>query len=200
MEEYVKYYKYLSNEELHIFEQLDYEKKIECILFNIMYDEKKFDINLIKELMLKIYDDKEVEFFMSVLENKTSNDEKKLIEKFSSDKYDCDMFFRNGFSTFWSYEAKILKNKSYNMLNRYLDDLFEWLQDVNWPGFKDVEDILLSIREDDFILGFKKNIKCAIEENDDAWMDNLISIFRKKKIIIEKIDDKEVYNILKDCI
>ncbi len=203
MEDYKKYYKYLSDEELPGFNELDDTQKINCLLLIVMYDEKFFDIDLIKELMLKIYSKNEVDFFISVLECKTLEDEEKLIKKFSSDKYDCEMFLQKGFSTFWRLGAKILKNKPYEVLNKHLDNLFEWLQDANWLGFSDVEDILLSIPEDDFILGFKKHIKRAkrdFDAGDLDWMDNLIELFRERGISIDKIDDEEIRDILKKYI
>jgi len=195
-----RYYKYLLGSDLSTFNKLDDNEKIETLLLEIMYDEKLFDIDLIKELMLKIYSKNEVDFFISVLKKKTKEDEEKIIRKFSSDKYDCEMFLQKGFSTFWRLGAKILKNKPYEILNKHLDKFFEWQQDANWPGFDDVQDILLSTPEDDFILGFKKHFKRAIDADDEDWVYNLTVLLRKRGIAIEKIDDQEIYNILKEYI
>jgi len=193
-----KYYEYLSDVDLDNFNELDDKQKIVTLLVKIMYNEKLFDIDLIKELMLKIYSENEVDFFISILKSKTKEDKEKIIKKFSSDKYDCEMFLQKGFSTFWELGAKILKNKPYEILNKHLDKLFEWQQDANWLGFNDVRDILLSTPEDDFISGFKKHIKRAIDADEEDWVYNLVSLFRERGISINKIDDEEICNFLRN--
>lgn len=70
----------------------------------------------------------------------------------------------------WEPCAKVIAFKSDEELEPYLNQLFEWLQDMNWPGADIIYDRLLqmpfSLIEDAY------NFSCSRAErnNDNPWL------------------------------
>ncbi len=70
----------------------------------------------------------------------------------------------------WEPCAKVIALKTDDELRPYLPLLFEWLQDLNWPGAQTIFDRLsimpASILEEDYAFSRRR----AARENDDPWL------------------------------
>ena len=77
----------------------------------------------------------------------------------------------------WENCAKVLCARSDDELRPYLIPLFEWLQDLNWPGALLIYERIKSFPNDKS-LEFSKNecINRAIALNDEIWLNNILSI------------------------
>jgi Domain of unknown function (DUF5071) len=51
--------------------------------------------------------------------------------------------------------------------------LFEWLQDMNWPGALIVREILLNLPKDALVNNYEDAIYKATSESDEEWLLNL---------------------------
>ena len=80
----------------------------------------------------------------------------------------------------WEPRAKVIALKTDDELKPYLPLLFEWLQDLNWPGAFVIFDRLLkmpySLLEDDFNCCKRK----AKKENDEMWLMALEHFLKQK--------------------
>jgi len=70
----------------------------------------------------------------------------------------------------WEPCAKIVASKSDNELKPYLILLFEWLQDMNWPGAWTIFDRLLQIPFSDLEKEYDFCRNKAEREKDDLWL------------------------------
>lgn len=77
----------------------------------------------------------------------------------------------------WENCAKILAKKSDSELEKHLIKLFEWLQDMTWPG---ADRILHRLEQYDnnehFSAAYYECISRAESTGDYVWLDNLNSI------------------------
>lgn len=73
----------------------------------------------------------------------------------------------------WEPCARVLAARSDEALEPYLYQLFEWLQDLTWPGADLIRDRLLKIPfprlEDSWTL----SVTIARREEDEGWLENL---------------------------
>lgn len=69
----------------------------------------------------------------------------------------------------WENCAKVLISKSDRELEPYFLSLFEWLQDMNWPGASLIYDRLLGVNEESLLLSHKTSLNIAIRTNDAIW-------------------------------
>ena len=80
----------------------------------------------------------------------------------------------------WENCAKVLSTKTDEELTPYLIELFEWLQDLNWPGAFCIMERLKKYGDNSsFSFSFDICIKCAKALKDDAWESNLYLIRRE---------------------
>lgn len=74
----------------------------------------------------------------------------------------------------WDNCAKILSAKTDDELKPYLLPLFEWLQDLNWPGAFIICDRLNKFKDKDFLHSIKEKCKNTAKiDNNPVWLDNL---------------------------
>ena len=75
----------------------------------------------------------------------------------------------------WEPCAKVIALKADEELIPFLDLLFEWLQDMNWPGAKIIFDRLIKIPSVDLMTAFQ-HAKARAEKAEDAswllWLDD----------------------------
>lgn len=82
----------------------------------------------------------------------------------------------------WDNCAKILANRTDDELYPYLHELFEWLQDLNWPGAICILNRIRNFKTDiSKHISFKNSIKCAKALEDDVWERNLKMAMVKSK-------------------
>ncbi len=85
----------------------------------------------------------------------------------------CDAYDKN----VWDNCAKILSQKTDEELAPYLIELFEWLQDMNWPGACCILGRMVEYEKGEvFVTAFEKCMNQAIFSEDDIWVENLLQI------------------------
>lgn len=77
----------------------------------------------------------------------------------------------------WDNCAQILYSKTDDELKPYLLQLFEWMQDMNWPGAFTICDRLSKFENKEFLNSVKQKCKNIAIENDDLiWLGNLDAV------------------------
>lgn len=74
----------------------------------------------------------------------------------------------------WDNCAEILSRKTDDELKDYLQDLFEWIQDLNWPGAFTILERINTFKDRELVHRIKDKCKHIATENDDnVWLANL---------------------------
>lgn len=97
----------------------------------------------------------------------------------------------------WENCAKIIEKKSDQELAPYIIRLFEWLQDLNWPGAFIIIERLKLIDGKLLINPYIETLRKAINysEDDREWLDNLTILIENKKLVGRL--DEDLYRKLK---
>ena len=69
----------------------------------------------------------------------------------------------------WENCAKVLINKSDEELQLYYIHLFEWLQDLNWPGAYLIYDRLLCVSDEYLLKAYQHSLSVAKKMEDSVW-------------------------------
>lgn len=69
----------------------------------------------------------------------------------------------------WENCAKVLINKSDEDLQLYYIHLFEWLQDLNWPGAYLIYDRLICVSDEKLLTAYKYSLSVAKKMQDSVW-------------------------------
>lgn len=175
--------------------------ELEVVLSQLIYGQIMDDdsLSLIRDIMNRLYTNRETEFYIEVLKCSSNDDLLCIINKYSSDKYSNEMFCRSGLKTFLGIESKILSKKGYPKIKDVLISLFEWLQDLNWPGADEIVNILLIIPNGIFITNLETSINLAIKDDDIEWLINMKDIVKRKKLLKKDFNNPYLYEILMDC-
>ena len=80
----------------------------------------------------------------------------------------------------WDNCAKIVSVKTDEELKPYMISLFEWLQDMNWPGAEIIYDRLIHVEAKLILNDFLYCLRTAIQTEDGTW------IYSLKNFAIEK--------------
>ncbi len=98
----------------------------------------------------------------------------------------------------WENCAKIIISKTDEELIPYMDNMFEWLQDMNWPGSWEIFERTKKIPFKKIEKSFTKNLKIALQELGEegiylnSWAGNLIMTHLSKELFHNpKIDLEE---------
>lgn len=103
-----------------------------------------------------------------------------------------------GSKAVWENCAKILSEKSDDELVPYLNDILEWLQDINWPGAFKIIERLKCFSGEKLLQSFIYTFKKAKELNNEEglmWLDYLSELLDNKEV--EQMLPEEVLNILR---
>ena len=73
----------------------------------------------------------------------------------------------------WENCAKVIIEKSDLELERYLIDMFQWLQDMNWPGARLIYDRLREMPRNLLQFAYSFCLEQAISTRDDCWRETL---------------------------
>lgn len=77
----------------------------------------------------------------------------------------------------WENCAKIIASKSDDELIAYLGKMFEWIQDINWPGAKIIMKRIENIKEKRIVKYYLENTMIIAKAvKDDTWLENLKNI------------------------
>lgn len=86
----------------------------------------------------------------------------------------------------WQNCAMVVTEKSDEELRKYLRELLEWIQDMNWPGAFCIFNRLLKYTdEQSFACSLKKCKEKARSKNDIVWLNNLNSLESTRKSSID---------------
>lgn len=78
----------------------------------------------------------------------------------------------------WYNCARILALQSDDVLIALNDRIFEWFQDINWPGADVLIDRLHQIPPDKIKANYLMAIEKANVQMDEVWADNLQEVFK----------------------
>ena len=79
----------------------------------------------------------------------------------------------------WENCAKFLSSKSDECLDGHIGRLFEWLQDMNWPGADIIYQRLLSVSMNYIDVPFKVSFEKACRSKDIVWKDVLVRFWNE---------------------
>lgn len=82
----------------------------------------------------------------------------------------------------WENCAKVIASKEDDALALYLTDLFQWLQDMNWPGAEIIYRRLLHFEGPELNTAFSICFNMAIVSRDAVWTE-VLENFRKDKLL-----------------
>ncbi|MDR2201340.1 MAG: DUF5071 domain-containing protein [Clostridiales bacterium] len=82
----------------------------------------------------------------------------------------------------WPLFAEILIKRGYAAIQDAMDVIFEWFQDINWPGALELHNFLVQNHDDSFFIGLDKALVKACEKNDAEWQDWLNLLKKDAKI------------------
>lgn len=77
----------------------------------------------------------------------------------------------------WENCAKVLISKSDDELRLYFVELFEWLQDMNWPGAYLIYDRLICVSIENFLPAYQYSLSAAKQRQDYVWKKVLEDLF-----------------------
>lgn len=86
----------------------------------------------------------------------------------------------------WENCAKIICERSDQELDSYLFEMFEWLQDMNWPGFFIIYNRIKKMPPRFIVSDYIYFIKKALIIKDENWLDYLSGL----------IENQELYELL----
>ncbi len=137
------------------------------------------------------------------LEINTSRLTQKQLEKnvkilANSENYGNDMFLNNGSKFYWRYRANVLLLRGYPKVKNVIPELYNWLQDINWPGADEIMKLLSTFPRDVLVSSFEEAVGRAVKQNDEEWMLFLYEFAKNNNIIESEFENKELFKIIED--
>jgi hypothetical protein len=99
---------------------------------------------------------------------------------------------------YWENAARVLSLIGYPRIEEVIPDLFNWLQDLNWPGALIIKELLKSLSKDVVIQHLEYAASKALSIDDSTWLSNLSSYLADFKLQEHDFVSKEVYSALVD--
>lgn len=97
---------------------------------------------------------------------------------------------------YWENAARTLSVIGYPRIEEAIPGLFNWLQDLNWPGALIIMELLKSLPKEAIILHLESAASEALNTYDDEWLINLSVFLAEFKIQEQDFVSKEVYSAL----
>ena len=126
----------------------------------------------------------DIDYIMDLMDwNRSENDQAKGLE-LAKNVHNFNVFLqpcsKKHNKNVWDNCAKVLSQKTDKELMPYLTKLFEWLQDLNWPGALIILDRLNHYRYSvAFNPSYAECMKRAVLLEDEIWEENLKLIKRE---------------------
>ncbi len=125
--------------------------------------------------IMKIYD---------LLDWKKSKEDNQLGIELAHKVNDVQLFIQPHSESYnkniWENCAKILQEKKDSDIRPYLNELFEWLMDINWPGVLLIFNRLILFEDKKFFIKTYDACKRKAKKlNDDIWLVNLKELKRE---------------------
>ena len=98
----------------------------------------------------------------------------------------------------WENSAKVLFKIGFPKVNAIFEDLFIWLQDLNWPGCNIIVNLFKNANRNDLINNIEKVAKIAISNSDEMWIGGLKVLIKEIDIKENEFDDKELFKIIEN--
>jgi hypothetical protein len=98
----------------------------------------------------------------------------------------------------WYSIAEIICKTGYPKNENAMPALFEWLQDVNWPGALDVWNFLLSLDTPVFVRHCEAAIEQAKRDNDTIWLEYISSLVYTKGLTESDFSSPEVFRYINE--
>jgi hypothetical protein len=96
----------------------------------------------------------------------------------------------------WYSIAEIICKIGYPKNELSLPVLFEWLQDVNWPGVLDVWNFLLSLDTPVFVKHCEVAIEQAKRDDDTIWLENISMLVNERDHTESDFSSPEVFRFI----
>lgn len=122
--------------------------------------------------------------------------ENNILKLAEDTRYSNNCFIMPANKMYWENAAKVLAKRGYPIIRDILMELFEWLQDMNWPGAITVVNILNTIPKKVLVENLEKTIEIALEENNGIWLNWLYVFIHYKVVGTDDFNNKELFNIL----
>lgn len=97
---------------------------------------------------------------------------------------------------YWENAARALSMIGYPRIEDAIPGLFNWLQDLNWPGALIIMELLKSLPKEAIIRHLESSASEALSTDDDIWLINLSTFLADFKLREHDFVSKEVYSAL----
>lgn len=97
---------------------------------------------------------------------------------------------------YWENAARTLSKIGYPRIEEAIPGLFNWLQDLNWPGALIVMELLKSLPKETIIRHLEFAANEALSTDDDIWLINLSTFLDDFKLQEHDFVSREVYSAL----
>ena len=130
--------------------------------------------------------------------NNSKDIQKKAIDKIlKDDEFDLEKITLSKVEkNLWYNCSKILISKGYPKNKKVIDEMFLWLQDMNWPGAKEIYDYLPTLPKEIFMKHYEIAVKKAIIENDVLWLEFLSCYISDFNLTEKDFNEKNLFNEL----
>lgn len=100
----------------------------------------------------------------------TEVQEKSINQLIADESIDYKILLQPETKDCWYNCAKILIEIGYPRNKDTICGLFEWLQDMNWPGALEIRNYLESLPKKIFMPYYEDAIKRALKDKDEIWL------------------------------
>lgn len=83
---------------------------------------------------------------------------------------------------YWENAARALSTIGYPRIEEAIPGLFNWLQDLNWPGALIIMELLKSLPKEVIIRHLESAASEALSTDDDIWLINLSTFLDNFKL------------------
>lgn len=115
--------------------------------------------------------------------------------------FDLSLLIRPISKMYWDNAALVLSRMKFERLLPIMDGLFEWLQDLNWPGANMIRLTIAKFPKSVLMPDYEKAVNQAIMDNDYEWLGYLSWFIREDTTNVKQDDfvDKCLYERLSAC-
>lgn len=129
--------------------------------------------------------------------NMPEETQRKAIENLIDiDEENIHLLVLPGDKSMWENAAIVLKEIGYPKIKPIISELFNWLQDMNWPGAWTVFEILKTIDKLILTPHIEVTLRKAASEEDNMWITAIKDLTKEMRISEEDFQDKETYKLL----
>mgnify|MGYP002646580570 CR=1 FL=1 len=126
--------------------------------------------------------------------NAAIEEQKKAVDLLTDlDDYDMMCLVHPIDKSCWENASQVLKNKGVKKTYCIVNELFEMIQDINWPGAHLILDLLKSYPKGVFMPAYENAIMKAYSSEDDLWLAGLAYFIYCNKVIKKDFLDPENY-------